>query len=55
MPDQPPPQPPAKPPTTPGKPADPSVYGGQWGNTGQAKKPGPPPPDRPGKIKTPKD
>jgi len=39
-----------------GKPtADPSVYGGNWGNTGQNKKPGPPPPDRPDKIKTPND
>jgi len=49
MPEQPTPPPPAK----PNAPDDPSVYGGQWGNSGQEKKPGPPPSDRPQKIETP--
>ena len=52
MPVQPPAQPP---PAKPKQPADPSVYGGQWGNTGGAKKPGPAPTDRPDKIETPPD
>ena len=29
------------------------VYGGHWGDTGQPKQPGTPPPDRPQKIKPP--
>ncbi|WP_372784452.1 hypothetical protein [Phenylobacterium sp.] len=49
MPDQP---QPATPPKTE-EPADPSVYGGQWGDGAQQKTPGPPPPDRPDKIETP--
>jgi len=34
-------------------PAEPDVYGGQWGDSGQEKTPGPPPADRPDKIETP--
>ena len=43
------------PPGTPakGKPADPSVYGGQWGEGGPEKPPGPNGADRPDKIETP--
>ena len=31
------------------------VYGGHWGDTGSAKPPGTPPPDRPQKIEPPKE
>lgn len=48
---------PRKPEETPPKPPpaapEPPVYGGEWGDTGQPKTPGTPPPDRPGRIKTP--
>jgi hypothetical protein len=49
MPDQPQPAP-----STPAKPADPAVYGGQWGE-GDKKEPGVPPLDRPEKIAPPAD
>jgi hypothetical protein len=47
MPDQPASNPQPLPPKPP---ADPEVYGGQWGDGDTPKQPGPPPNDRPDKI-----
>lgn len=46
------PDPTPKPVTPTEPPADPEVYGGHWGQAGDAK-PGVPPPDRPAPIDTP--
>jgi hypothetical protein len=39
--------------TPPQPPADPEVYGGQWGDGDKPKEAGPPPTDRPDKITPP--
>lgn len=47
--------PPSTPANTPAKPADPAVYGGQWGEGDKVKSPGVPPLDSPPETPPPAD